>query len=198
MKRKKTIEEGLFVGYWDDGLTDLLVGGALMTAALGWYWLGPVAMVHLPIWLTLWAPLRGGLVEPHAGYVRFTLERRRRNQRNLGLVLTLGLGLLLLLLSGVWWLVDSGLSGGILEEGVRGLPAGILSLMLFLAALLIGLPRFGLYAGWMLVAALLVILMKNDPPLSFLGGALAPLAGGLLLWIRFRRGWQRYGEGSST
>lgn len=186
------MEQRLFTGYWGDGLTDLLMGCALVTGGLGWSWLGPLAVVHMPLWVTLWGPLRHRLVEPHAGYVKFSRERNRVNTEKLWKALLLGLGMCVLLILAFWLGSRSGGAVTGPEHWVAGLPAAILALMAVVTWLLTGARRFQLYSGGLLASGYAVVAAGGEPGLSLVLGSAFPLVGGGLLWNRFQRGYRAF------
>lgn len=186
------MEAALFAAYWDDGLLDLLVGGALLAAGVGWLIGGtPMALVSAPFWVVLWVPLRRRLVEPYAGYVRYCRERQRRNAHGLLATAALGAGLGAALLVGVLF---AGPTGTVPATWVAGLPAGIVAFGLVLAALLTGSVRFHGYAGLMLAAAVVAVWWCVEPGAALAAGALPLLVNGGLRYTHFRRESRAYTE----
>jgi len=198
MNRKREVEERLFRGYWGDGLVDLLAGCALVSGGIGWYLMGPIAVVHVPIWLTLWGPLRRQYVEPHAGYVEFSQGRRARSEKQLRTVIAMGVGCGILMLMTILLAGELKGNGFELKQWVAGLPAGILMIMLVVAGILTGGKRFLAYAAAMGLSGLATIQMGLDPDTSLIMGSMAPLIGGALLWTRFRVGYREFEAGAAS
>ena len=178
-------ERDLFRSFWDDGLLDLLCGAALLLTGLGWQSeVGPLAVLQAPLWIVLWVPLRRRLVEPRAGYVRFSLARRKRTTHGLRWTLALGLGLFALV--AVAALVVHG-RGAIpsLHQWVDALPAVLVAVAAALAALLTGAPRFYAYGLALLADGIIAALFDLGPAFPLVGVALVVLTAGALLLARF-------------
>lgn len=189
------LESRLFQTYWDDGLLDLLSGLALLTIGLAWNGgLGPLAVVFAPVWIVMWRPLRHRIVEPRAGFVRFSLNRERRVEHDLKGTLAFGLGLLALIALGAF---GAGKAGSFSETDnlVAGLPAALVALAAVFTGFLTGARRFHVYAFAMLAAAALVGLFADNPGLPILGGGLVVSASGAFLLARFLRESEAYDDG---
>lgn len=193
MTSQTSLESGLFHAYWDDGVLDLLCGAALLVAGIGWTALGAFSFIQMPLWITLWIPLHRSFVEPRAGYVRFSLARRTRNEHQLKLTLAVGVGALLCVLVATTWLARPAAS---LPNLIAGLPAVLLGIGLALGGLLTGATRFHAYAGLFVLGALATIATGAEP------GAAIAVAGGLItlsavvLMTRFVRASATYANES--
>jgi hypothetical protein len=184
----------LFRTYWDEGLLDLLAGLGVLLAGVGWETgLGPLAVIQAPLWIVLWEPLRRAIVEPRAGYVRFSTARRRRNARGLRGTVALGLGLFGLAVLATSF-VDAGFAG--LDEGrlVAGLPAAIVAMGALLTGLMTGARRFLLYAALLLVLAALTVALGRGPALPLAVGGAVVLSVGAILLSRFLRASRQFRE----
>ncbi|WP_221032614.1 hypothetical protein [Actomonas aquatica] len=199
MTTSSSLESGLFASFWDDGLLDLLLGCAVLTTGLGWVAWGPLAILHVPIWITLWAPLRRTFVEPHAGYVRFSQSRRERNAHYLAFSLTLGIGALALM----------GLAALRLAAGptaptvsgplwIAGLPAFLIALGILGGSLLTHSRRLLLYTLWLTLCAIGVALLRGEPSISLLVGGGGLLLGAILQWRHFRHASREFEQTSSS
>jgi hypothetical protein len=193
-------EADLFRAWWDDGLLDLLCGMALLVTGLGWESrLGALAVVQAPLWIVLWAPLRRRLVEPRAGFVRFSLARRRRKTRSLWWSLLLGVALLAVFAALAVLARQRG-AGPSLAQAVDGLPALLVAVAAVLAGLLTGARRFQTYALLLVAAAFLTVYFAAGPALPLVGvGAVAVGCGAVLLaWFLHSNRDFENGDGEET
>ncbi|MGD2129403.1 MAG: hypothetical protein PVJ33_01935 [Lysobacterales bacterium] len=183
----------LFRTYWDDGLLDLLAGVALLVAGAGWATrLGALAVVQAPLWIVMWAPLRRSLVEPRAGYVRFTLARRARNTRKLIFTAALGALLLAFVTIAAQWV--RGMDGAGIGELHAALPAAIVATMAVLTAFLTGARRFLGYAALLFLLGTLAVKLDRGPALSLAVAGLVVALSGAVLLARFIRESRDYLE----
>jgi len=184
----------LFRAWWGDGLVDLLGGVAVAIAGIGWSrGLGTLALVQAPLWIVFWMLLRRAIVEPRAGFLRFSQARRERDDKRLGMALVLGAGLFALMLLG-----GLGLTRIARESGagslVDGLPAVIVAIMSAVTAVLTGARRFFVYSTVLLAGAATSVLAGWGPALPLtLGGSASALAGAVLL-ARFLVASRRFKE----
>ena len=180
----------VFQSFWDDGLLDLLAGLALLLAGLGWQTgLGALAVLQAPLWIALWIPLRRALVEPRAGYVAFSLARRKTNTLGLTAVFLLGVACLAVVLAHLVWLQAlPDAPGG--AEPVAALPALIVAAGAIAAALLTGAKRFYLYGVLLVALSLITAARAGNPgwPLAGGGGTMVVCGAWLLgLFLRNSR-----------
>lgn len=187
-------ERDLFRSFWDDGLLDLLCGAALLLSGLGWQSeIGALAVVQAPLWIVLWGPLRHRLVEPRAGYVRFTQARQQRTALGLRWALTLGLGLFALVAVAAL-VVHQRSALPSLHQWVDALPAVLVAGAAALAALLTGAARFYAYGLGLLAAGVVTVLFALGPAFPLVVVALAVLAAGAALLGRFLRASRNHEE----
>jgi len=182
-------ETDLFRAYWDDGLLDLLGGLALLVAGIGWETtLGPLATVQAPLWIALWIPLHRKIVEPRAGFVRFSLARRQSTTHRLAWTLALGVGVFVLV-AAVALLARGETVQPSARHLVAALPAALVALAAGIAAVLTGARRFLAYAVTLLAAGAATVLLGLGPALPLaLGGLVATVSGGVLLRRFIRAG----------
>jgi len=174
-------EERLFRRSWDDGLLDVLSGLWLLLTGIGWLvGLGALAGLHAPFWLVLWQPLHHRIVEPRAGFVRFSRSRRGRTRRHLWLNLVVGVSLLALVLV----LRDPG-PGGVLARLSPGLPALLVAIAAILMGVLTGAGRFHLYAAGLIGAAAVTAWLGLEPAPALIAGGVLVLTTGIWLLARF-------------
>jgi hypothetical protein len=187
-------EHDLFTSYWDDGLIDLLCGLAVLVTGLGWESdFGALAILQAPLWTILWSPLRHRIVEPRAGFVRFSQSRQRRTTLGLLRTLALGAGALVLTFLLVF-VVREGGEGAPIERLAPALPAVLVAIASGLACALTGARRFLGYSLVLVIgAAATVVLMRGPAPPLALGGLVATLSGAVLL-ARFLKASRQYQE----
>jgi len=175
-------EAGLFRSYWDDGLLDALAGLWVLLTGIGWLaGLNGLAGVHAPMWLLLWRPLRQQIVEPRAGFVRFSQSRRERSSHNLWLVLAIGVGILALV-AGLLLVVGKTGPEDPATRLAGGLPALLVAVPATITGFLTGAGRFHVYAAILVAAAVLTAHLGLDPAPSLIaGGALIVTTGAVLL-----------------
>jgi hypothetical protein len=187
-------ENDLFRSYWDDGLLDLLSGLAVLLTGFGWMSpLGPFATIAAPLWTVLWAPLRSRIVEPRAGFVRFSCSRRQRTRRGLWGTFAGGLGALLVLALLVFVARERAMIGPV-HHLDQALPAIIVAVVASLTSLLTGARRFFLYAVILLVAAGGTALLDGGPELPLIVAGLCATTVGAGLLVRFLKQSRRFME----
>lgn len=190
-------ETDLFRAYWDDGLLDLLAGLALLLMGLGWMTpLGPFAVIQAPLWIVLWGPLRRKVVEPRAGFVRFSLARQRSTTSGLSWALALGVGVFVLMAAAALWTRGDGTQLAVrdIHDLAAALPAGLVAIAAALAAVLTGARRFFAYALVLLAAGLATALLGHGPALPLAVGGLVSALSGAALLQRFVRAANEYRE----
>lgn len=174
-------EEGLYRHSWDDGLLDVLSGLWLLLTGIGWLaGFGGLAGLHAPFWLVLWRPLHRGIVEPRAGFVRFSRSRRHRTRQQLWLTLVVGVSILALVLA----VRDAGARGALASMS-PGLPALLVALAAILTGILTGAGRFHLYAAGLIGAASCTIVLRLEPAPALIAGGVLVLTTGIWLVARF-------------
>ena len=179
------IESRLLSTFWDDGLLDILVGTGLLAIGLAWASDAvALAPVCAPILILLWRPLRERVVEPRAGYVRFTASRRRETRSNLWAVVAVGLGTLLVVVT-LRLLTARGLMA--LPDGrwASAIPAGIVALGLAIAAALTGASRFYWYAAGLIGLAQVFSTLMDRPEAPLLAGGAFILLSGIVRLAKF-------------
>jgi hypothetical protein len=188
----------LFRSYWDDGLVDLLFGAALLVTGLGWESsIGALAVIQAPLWVILWAPLRRRFVEPHAGFVEFSLGRRRRNSRALLWSVSLGFAALVLYaLAAV--VLPRTVDGFLARRLVQGLPAMLVALGAIQAGLLLGAVRFAAYAVGLALAAAVTVVLSSGPAAPLVVGGLGVTGVGATLLGRFLRSSREFEDRSGS
>lgn len=194
--KQTMLERELFRTYWADGVLDLLSGGALLVAGLGWEGpLGPLAVLQAPLWVLFWEPLHRRVIEPRAGYVRFSLARRERTDAGLRWTLVAGVGVLALLLAGAFlWRRRE--AEPLLEQLAPALPALLLVPAAAVTSLLTGARRFLFYGSALVVAAASTVLLDGGPAPPLVAVGLLMVASGATLLARFVRGARAYAEGA--
>jgi len=184
--RVNPLERRLFRQYWDDGLLDVLSGVGALAVGLSW----AVDLVALgaavpAVLAALWVPLRRRLVEPRAGLVEFADQRVERNRRGLVGSALLGLVALAAFAALAFWAAPN--PGGPWRAMAPAVPALLLALMAVVASLMLGLPRFVVYAGLFSVAGLGVAVTDGRPEVAILAAGLLVLASGTWRLNRFLR-----------
>jgi len=182
-----SIESRLLTSFWDDGLLDILVGIGLLAIGLAWV-AGSVALapVCAPILIVLWRPLRERIVEPRAGYVRFTVSRRRETRLNLLAVVAVGLGALAVVIT-LQLLTARGVMAPPDGHWTSAIPAGIVALGLAMAAALTGATRFYWYAAGLIGLAQVFSTLMDRPEAPLIAGGAFVLFSGILRLAKFIR-----------
>lgn len=190
----RNLERRTFRTVTDDGLWDVMIAAVcamfaiapLLSGTLGDFW---SSALFVPVWLAVYlmiTAVRHRIVVPRVGRIRFGPERRRLLRRVATVVLIVNLAA-----------AAAGLSAAIgvrmewfeLGDGL-GFPIGlglVALLGMSAAALVLGIPRYGLY-GLLLAAAPLVgeWLWRNDLaahhgyPVTFGIAAIIILTGGII------------------
>lgn len=192
MTAQTLTEPDLFRSFWNDGLLDLLSGAALLVTGAGWaLGLGALAAVQAPLWVVLWAPLRRRVVEPRAGFVRFSAARRQRTTGGLRWTLATGVAALLLTAGAVTLVALRGAPTAA-PRLAAALPAVLVAVPAVPAAVLTGARRFHVYAIALLVAAALTVVLDTGPALPLVAVGLGAVAAGTVLLRRFLRASRAY------
>jgi len=189
-------ERDLFRSFWDEGSLDLLAGMALLLTGAGWpSEIGALAVIQAPLWIVLWRPLRRLVVEPRAGFVRFSLARRKKTTRGLAETLALGVGLFAVVLLAVLVVRERSALPS-LALAVDGLPAVLVALLATLAGFLTGARRFHAYALGLVVGAAVTVVFALGPAVPLVVVALVVIATGAILLGRFLRDARAFRESS--
>jgi len=184
MEAVKQLEKQVFKGYWSDGVADCLMGVSLVVAGVGWGYLGPVAVLQIPLWMVVWLGVRKGWVERTGGYVRFSKQREQRNAVNLKALWVLGAGGLGAAVLSAFWASGAGWSWH-LETWIVVLPAALVSLAMWLLWGITGIQRLILYGCSYFFAGIVACLLGMEPGFSLVLGSILPVVAGCLLWRAF-------------
>lgn len=185
----RDVESSAYRGSYADGLLDLFFGASLVWIGACWLWIEPlsgIAAVFPAALLPAVIVIRRRIVEPRAGYARWTADRREWEQRELRGLLFLGIALLVL---GIVLAGSRLLGDGLFDAStvVAGLPAVLIALPVLLLAAATGLRRLWAYALALVSAAVITVALALDPgPGLLLSGVLVLLAG-IALFARFLR-----------
>jgi len=187
-------EAELFRSYWDDGLLDLLAGSALLVTGVGWaIGLGPLAVIQAPLWVALWIPLRGRLVEPRAGYVEFSRCRQADTRRAMRQALGDGVRALAAVALLVYLVRQGG--GASLREVIPGLPAVLVAAAAVVAGALTSARRFHWYAVVLVLGAVAAVVLHLGPAAPLVVASLVVIGTGLVMIVRFVRGSREFLDG---
>jgi hypothetical protein len=178
------LEKDLFSSYWNDGLADILFGFAVLSAGIGWRIIGPLAVIQMPLWIAIWHPLRRNLVEPHVGFVRFSIAREAGNKRKLKTIFAFGVGLLTLITVSACFISTASI-GDDSSNWIGAFPSGLIALAMVLAFWLLSVTRLIFYAAAILIAGVASVMLNEGPGIALIIGSVVPLLMGLLLWRRF-------------
>lgn len=165
-----------------DGIYDLFFGLSVLWYGAAWLWLPDLAGLAQILPAALVVPLmemRKRIVEPRAGYVRWS-ERRRRAERgrSRGLV-ALGVATFGLVVAVA---TLAARSGGGTGDLVAALPASLLALIAFVLALASGLWRAFAYGSVLLAAGIITVARGADPGMDMLvAGAIITVWAGTLV-----------------
>lgn len=180
------LERRLFRQYWDDGLLDVFSGVGVLGLGICWaVGLVAVGAVVPALLVPLWVPFRRRFVEPRAGMVEFADQRVDQNRRGLAGSALIGLVALAAVAALAFWAAPN--PAGPLRAMAPALPALLLGLMAVVAGLILGLPRFVVYAGLFAVAGLGVAVTDSRPEVAILAVGLLVLASGAWRMSRFLR-----------
>jgi len=127
--------------------------------------------------------LRKRLVEPRAGYVRWSLRRKRWEKRQLLMLLWMGIGAFGL---GITAFIAAN-DGFELGSLAAGLPAILLGLPALVLGTTSGIKRLLAYGVLLVAAGLTTIAAEADPGADLLAGGAVILLVGSALWFGFVR-----------
>lgn len=182
-------EAQLYAEYWDDGILDLLAGFAVVLIGVGYmveFFL--TGAIVLPLALAIWVVLRKRVVEPRAGYVEFSRQRRERAGRELLGATVVGAGVLALAL--ILMMLFRG--GSVPGAYVDALPAVLVALMAVMAGVLTRAWRFAAYAAVLVAVGSGAVLVGTGPGLSLVVGGLVVWGAGVVLLARFLAASRRF------
>lgn len=187
------LESRLFIGYWDDGLLDLLAGVGLIGISVCWFMdLVAIGAVIPALVMPFWVILRRRLVEPRAGLVEFSDARTTRVRRFEMVAAVIGGALLLLFLAA--YVLKASPGHALLTRLAPAVPAVLVAVMSTLVGLGLGLPRFIGYALLLVLAGLVVAGADAQPAVAMLAGGIVMLASGLWRLQRFLQLPVEHGE----
>lgn len=178
-------EARVFNAYWQDGVLDLLAGGAILLVGLGWLagFMVIGTAVALPLALVSWPILRQRITHPRLGQVRFNAQRRFRVRYSTIAVMALGLGVFGVIAARV----VTGQPSALPRWLAPGIPALLLAVLALSTAEVLGLVRFTLYAVAFVVSALVVSALDADPGWSIAAGGSIAAANGAWMLASFLR-----------
>lgn len=178
------LEQNLYRHYWDDGLLDLFAGVGVLGIGLFWIFDVVVGAAILPALLApLWGPFRQKITEPRMGLVEFSDEREKRTRRFMLNVFLAGVGTFCLAVLLYFYTHVNGLPANITL--IAGLPACLLGVLAFFAAVLTGVYRFFIYSAWMIIAGTVCALAGADPGVPMTAGGAAITICAVILMARF-------------
>lgn len=175
-------EARLFRTHWQDGALDLVAGGSLLLIGLGYVIDQLMIPLVVPLAFAAWFILRKQVVEPRAGYVEFSRERRQHTARALSGAVAFGLGALALVSVAV---VLSRGEGRSALQAVDAVPALLVALAALVGAALTRSVRFGVYAVLIAGAGALTVLLGTGPAIPLLAGGAVVCGTGAVLLARF-------------
>lgn len=181
------LERQIYESTWNDGLLDLCVGTALMITGIFWViGMSAYSTFAAPLMIPVWVAARKLISQPRAGIVRFSEERVNRERNYLVGLFLLGV---VTLAAGLFWYFQGPradpTSSLVHFNIVAGLPALLLSVPAGIIAVLLGLPRFLVYAVTLLASAIPVIYLDIHPGWAFIPCAALSLSLGAVLLARF-------------
>lgn len=185
-----SLERAAYRSRWDDGLVDLFVGLSLVWIGMAWMWIEPlagVAGVFPAVAVVPFIAFRNRFIEARAGYVRFSEQRRRWEQRNLVGLVMLGV---LCFVGGIGAFIAfsaGGSAADLVETVAPGLIAILLALAFVLVAAVSGVVRAWVYAVVLVAGAILAIAVEANPGLPLLLAGAAVTGVGVWLLVRFVR-----------
>ena len=181
----RTFERTAYRSRWDDGLFDLFLGLSLLWIGAAWLWFDAIAGIAGVFPAILVGPFvawRTRFIEERSGYVRFSVDRRRWERRNLvvfGLV-----GTLILIVCVLFVLARDGGSG--VADGIDGMAPGliafIIAAMVGIVAVVSMIPRLFAYTLVLVIGGALAAVYDANPGAPLLAaGAIVTLVGAWLV-----------------
>ncbi len=183
-----TLEAGLFRRQFDDGLLDLLAGGAALCVGLGWMFGAPILAAVGPVIVAgLWPGLRKLLITPRQGAVVFTPRQTGKARQGMSALAVLfsisALAGLAAFAAFEGWL---GPLSDIPASAYLMAPGLVIGVAAILVYAFVRLNRFLVYAAAFIGAAVAVHLTATSGPGADLAlAAIAPIVIGAVLLTRF-------------
>lgn len=188
----KQVERKVFASYFHDGMWDLYGGfvllgfGLTMLTDLDYLIIAFVAMAMVPLLI------KKRIVIPRLGIVKFSQERQDKNKKSI-LAATITLTLTALLGMGFFILFTSKTMPHWLEiwmhEHFLIFFGGMIAVLVLIAAFLVSVKRFYLYAVLVFIAFFLASTLRPEDmegiPITVAGGLV--LLSGVVILIRFLR-----------
>ncbi len=178
------VERKMYQSFWNDGITDLVVGLGVVLIGIVWLLDLAVLTIIVPVLLLpLWIFARKTISEPRAGFVRFSSARQERVHRVSATASIVGYGVLMAA-GGLYLLFRGGSDPGpIAATVVRSMPTIILASVFLVVGFVLEMPKRSIgYAVMTLAVAGMGIIVPLDPSIQFLTvGALVMIGGGFVL-----------------
>ena len=182
------LESSTYFARFEDGLLDLFIGASLLWLGAAWLWFEELAAFagFLPALLaTPFASWRGRFLRSRSGYVRFSVQRRGWERRNLAIFLGVGAAMTgILLVLGVVY-------GGSGQDVVQWLAPGVIALIVAalvgLLAAVSRLPRLAWYTLLLLLGALGAAALDTNPGAPLLLAGLVMSGWAAVLVSRYLR-----------
>jgi len=191
----KAIEKKAFISYHQDGLSDIIVGLALLLTGFSLiYDISTLAIIFICVLVPLGTSLRKSIIVPRIGFVKFSKARLTRKNRLMIIALSATF------IVGVFNFIAFGGEQSAWKEFVRNLelvPFGIVAAFIMaLVGYLFAIDRLIVYA--LLTAGSFVAfhLLGIPPPTNFFLLGIVILATGVILLLSFLRKYplQKLGE----
>jgi hypothetical protein len=186
----KDLANRAYMAYHQDGIIDMMLGAGVTGFGLRMFFDSPALIVLSWMPFLFYMPLKTHITAPRFGYVRFKSEQEERQGYSrlsllglLAFILVLGLVLLL-----VYGRMAPGVRDFLVQNGML-LLGGSAALILAVAAAVIGLKRFYLYAALTLLFNIAGVLLPVNEGLVTVLLGLTILAIGIWLLSRFLRAY---------
>lgn len=183
------VEAHAYRSRWNDGLFDLFVGLSLLWIGACWIWIesfAGLAGVLPAVFVAPFITFRTRFIEDRSGYVRFSVERRRWERRNLAALLTFGIGTFIGGIAMYFAVQGNGLSA-VAERAVPGLIAWLLAIPVLIVAVTAMLPRLFVYAGVLIAGGFVAAGYETNPGVPLMIAGVLVTAWGIVLLGRFTR-----------
>ena len=183
-KSVKEFETKAFRSFWNDGLLDLMVGIGVLVVGISWWQdVAVLGAVFPAVCASLWYPFRNRLVEPRMGYVEFSGERelKVRSFRHGLFAFFTGTMLFAVVVFILW-------NGDVLPgpaEWIAGFPLVLIGIPAVFFALFTNCRRFGVYALFLFLAGVEVILQGWEPHVGIIASGVFITTTGFIIFTRF-------------